>query len=58
MSKKCSKDKNVDLLLIEGEKDAMLLSKILAHSNLTIHNIVEENILVVIVHKLLEQQTY
>ena len=57
VSKKCCEDKHVDLLLIgEGEKNSMFLSKILIHSCMIIHYIMEENISVVIVCKLLEQQ--
>ena len=48
MSRKCCKEKHVDLLLTrEGDKQTMFLSKII-HSCRIIHYIVEENIFVVI----------
>ena len=40
------------------QKDTMLLSKILLHSCITIPYIMEENIFVVIVYRLLVQQKY
>ena len=49
-------EKNAHLLLIgEGEKNTMFLSKVLIRSCMIIHFIVEENIFVVIVYMLLLQ---
>ena len=53
VSKQCCEEKHVDLLLIgEGEKNTMFLSKILIRSCMITHYIVEENIFVVIVYML------
>ena len=52
VSKKCCEDKHVE----KEKKNSMFLSKILIHSCMIIHYIMEENISVVIVCKLLEQQ--
>ena len=50
VSKKCCKEKHVDLLLIwEGEKSNMFLSMIFIDSCMIIYYIVEENIFVVVV---------
>ena len=56
-SNKCSEEKHVDLLLKEGKK-TMFLSKILIPSCMIILYMVEENIFVVIVYKLLVQKKY
>ena len=59
VSKKCSEDKCVDLLLIgEGKKKHYVLSKILIHLCMIIYYIVEENIFVVIVYMLLLQKKF
>ena len=53
VSKKCCKEKHVDLLLIgEGEKSNMFLSMIFIDSCMIIYYIVEENIFVVVVVKI------
>ena len=50
VSKKCCKEKHVDLLLIgEGEKSNMFLSMIFIDSCIIIYYIVEENIFVAVV---------
>ena len=50
VSKKCCKEKHVDLLLIgEGEKSNMFLSMIFIDSCMIIYYIVEENIFVAVV---------
>ena len=46
------------LLIEKEEKSTMFLSKILTHSCKIIQYILEETIFVVIVYKLLEQQTH
>ena len=52
-------EKNAHLLLIgEGEKNTMFLSKVLIRSCMIIHFIVEENIFVVIVYMLLLQKNF
>ena len=48
--------RHVDLSLIGESKHTMLSSKIVIHSCMTIHYIIEENIFVVIVYKFLLQQ--
>ena len=60
VSKKCCEEKHVDILLFgEGEKNTMLLSKILILSSIIIiHYIVEENIFIVIVYTLSLQKKY
>ena len=55
-SKQCCEEKHDLLLIGEGQKNTMLLSKISIHACLIIHYIVEENIFVVIVYILLLQK--
>ena len=58
VSKKCCGDKHVELLLTgEEEKGTMFLSRVSIHSCMIMHYIVEENIFVSIVCKLLEQHS-
>ena len=59
VSKKCCKEKYVDVLLIgEGEKNTMFLSVISIDSGMIIHYIAEENIFVVIVYMLSLQKKF
>ena len=58
-SKRCCKEKHVDLFLIEeGEKNTRFLSVILIDSCMIIHYIVEGNLFVVIVYMLSLQKKY
>ena len=56
VSKKCREEKHVLLLIAEKGKSTMFLSKMLIHSCMIIHCIVEENIFLVIVYKLTGQK--
>ena len=58
VSKKSCEEKRVELLLIGKEVKKHFLSKNLIHLWMIIHYIVEENIFVFIVYKLLAQKKY
>ena len=59
VSKKCCKEKHIDLLLIgEGEKNTTFLSMISIDSCMIIHYIAEESIFPVIVYMLSLQKKY
>ena len=59
ISKKCSEEKHVGSLLIgEAEKNTIFLPKISIHLCMIIHDIIEENIFVVIVYVLSLQKKF